>query len=534
MKAIKTILIFLLFSLTVSAQIRQDIPSFYRGDSKNLIFTPFSIADTATTYRFAMKASDSLTAQRRIYKATYDGITYSYNASTKKVTLTIAFDKTDTWGLAAKTYLYDIEAVNKADTNKTTTVLYGNFVLKADILTPFDNTDYLTSDVRYFPVSATSFDEGEFIKKSGTTFVGDSLLNKADTSLSNVNVSLARTKLLINNVDNTSDANKPISTATQTALNQKRNISDSYSNTETDSLLGTKQNSIPYTTANADSTYKKSEVNSLLSTKFNAADFGSYFDSNLAGKTLDNISAGSTNVHLTTSLKSNYDLAYAHSWEVTGNSVASKDTLPYQIHSFTTAQRDSWTPANGWLFRNSTLGAYQVYESGWQTLASGEWTTANFVPLTRTINGYDLSSNRSLKYSDLVASKIDISSDSLKAGNTQIRGELRIIRDSPQATLELYHDNGITDRKNVRLVSYNGQLVFGLLNDAGSAYISQMRYDGADGSLTLGSTIGAGTAALYAGNVVLGTSAVTGEGAIKYESGHFYGYDGSTWKQLDN
>jgi hypothetical protein len=41
----------------------------------------------------------------------------------------------------------------------------------------------------------------------------------------------------LSNVENTSDLNKPVSTATQNALDLKRNISDSYSQTQTNTLL---------------------------------------------------------------------------------------------------------------------------------------------------------------------------------------------------------------------------------------------------------------------------------------------------------
>jgi len=44
------------------------------------------------------------------------------------------------------------------------------------------------------------------------------LQNAIDLTISQV-----KTDLSLNNVDNTSDANKPISTATQTALNAKQN-----------------------------------------------------------------------------------------------------------------------------------------------------------------------------------------------------------------------------------------------------------------------------------------------------------------------
>ena len=48
----------------------------------------------------------------------------------------------------------------------------------------------------------------------------------------------------LGNVDNTSDLNKPISTATQTALDLKADKSTTYTKTETDTLLGAKQDTI--------------------------------------------------------------------------------------------------------------------------------------------------------------------------------------------------------------------------------------------------------------------------------------------------
>lgn len=48
----------------------------------------------------------------------------------------------------------------------------------------------------------------------------------------------------LSNVDNTSDLNKPISTATQTALDLKADKSTTYTKTETDTLLGAKQDTI--------------------------------------------------------------------------------------------------------------------------------------------------------------------------------------------------------------------------------------------------------------------------------------------------
>jgi hypothetical protein len=53
----------------------------------------------------------------------------------------------------------------------------------------------------------------------------------------NTNITLDKSDIWLSNVENTSDSSKPISTATQDALDLKRNISDSYSQTQTNTLL---------------------------------------------------------------------------------------------------------------------------------------------------------------------------------------------------------------------------------------------------------------------------------------------------------
>ena len=57
--------------------------------------------------------------------------------------------------------------------------------------------------------------------------------------------SVTKAQVGLGNVDNTSDLNKPISTATQTALDLKADKSTTYTKTETDTLLGAKQDNIP-------------------------------------------------------------------------------------------------------------------------------------------------------------------------------------------------------------------------------------------------------------------------------------------------
>lgn len=68
----------------------------------------------------------------------------------------------------------------------------------------------------------------------------------------------------LGNVDNTSDANKPVSNATQQALNNKANASDVYTKSETDGLLNGK--------ANANDVYSKTKTDELLNVKANKSD----------------------------------------------------------------------------------------------------------------------------------------------------------------------------------------------------------------------------------------------------------------------
>lgn len=66
----------------------------------------------------------------------------------------------------------------------------------------------------------------------------------AHTSNTNNPHEVTKAQVGLGNVDNTSDLNKPISTATQTALDLKADKSTTYTKTETDTLLGAKQDTI--------------------------------------------------------------------------------------------------------------------------------------------------------------------------------------------------------------------------------------------------------------------------------------------------
>lgn len=81
--------------------------------------------------------------------------------------------------------------------------------------------------------------------KADTSYVNTELGKKVDKTITvnghalSANVSVTKSDVGLGNVDNTSDLNKPISTATQTALNLKLNTADlvAVSNTEIDTMF---------------------------------------------------------------------------------------------------------------------------------------------------------------------------------------------------------------------------------------------------------------------------------------------------------
>ena len=75
---------------------------------------------------------------------------------------------------------------------------------------------------------------------------------------------VTKSQVGLGNVDNTSDADKPISAATQTALNAKANISDVYTQTQTDNLLNTKQDII---TSGENITILNNTINAIVPIK---------------------------------------------------------------------------------------------------------------------------------------------------------------------------------------------------------------------------------------------------------------------------
>lgn len=89
-------------------------------------------------------------------------------------------------------------------------------------------------------VAGNGYEVGDWAVWNGTAF------DKVDNTdaVSSVagrtgHVVLTKSDVGLSNVDNTSDANKPVSTATQTALNLKADVATTYNKTEVDTKIST-------------------------------------------------------------------------------------------------------------------------------------------------------------------------------------------------------------------------------------------------------------------------------------------------------
>lgn len=138
--------------------------------------------------------------------------TFTANATTDK-TINITMDKTDVW-------LWNVD--NTSDLDKPiSTATQAALDLKAnsaDLATVATTGSY--TDLTNKP---TIWDATITIQKNWTavdTFTTNATANK------NINIALTKSDVWLSNVDNTSDLNKPISTAVQTALNLKANSAD--------------------------------------------------------------------------------------------------------------------------------------------------------------------------------------------------------------------------------------------------------------------------------------------------------------------
>lgn len=228
-----------------------------RGDRTDLTIT---ISGDYHAYKllFGVKSDKLTTTSRLIQKKNVLAggadaqLTATYTAP--NTTVTIKLLPEDDWDFTNTKYYYDLNATSTTDSTNVHTLIIGEIAIRQDVITDFDGTDLPSAAERYYPITVTSITDGYTVKRSGTTFTGVDLRNvnntsdlnkpistatqaalnlKSDSATVNAHIrnisnphSVTKSQVGLGNVDNTSDANKPISSATQTALNAKRNLSD--------------------------------------------------------------------------------------------------------------------------------------------------------------------------------------------------------------------------------------------------------------------------------------------------------------------
>lgn len=146
----------------------------------------------------------------------------------------------------------------------------GTFAMESQIptklsqLTNDGNYQTNTSDLKDNTTTFTTASERSNVASGEKLSVSFGKIAKYFNDLKAVAFSGEKADIGLGNVDNTSDANKPVSNATQQALNLKANASDVYTKSETDGLLNNK--------ANTNDVYSKTKTDELLNNKANKSD----------------------------------------------------------------------------------------------------------------------------------------------------------------------------------------------------------------------------------------------------------------------
>lgn len=327
----RKVLLFLFLSVGLFAQ---NLPTsknidIYRGDSLKINFS-VNGDHTARKLTFVIKASQSLTGDRLVEKKNIGGTGISATLANGKTLIGVTLGKTDTYDFTSPVYYYDLTSEHATNSGDHYTLISGKVNVQFDTQTPSDGTNLPSTAVRYIPIDTTNLTNGYLIQRSGNSFasynpalklnVADSLIKYATPtqltgySPTSHNHSLSGlTEKSYNSLTDKPDlsslhshSNKSILDSVTTAfrldLLGKLNtaygwgnhasagyaLSSALSNyllksdstlyaTQSDLTAGLagKQNTIAYTTANADSVYTKSqsytktETNNLLSAKQN-------------------------------------------------------------------------------------------------------------------------------------------------------------------------------------------------------------------------------------------------------------------------
>lgn len=223
------------------------------------------------------------------------------------------------------------------------------------------------------------------------------------------NVNLTKANIGLGNVDNTSDANKPISTATQTALDNKvdkvtgKGLS---ANDFTDALLsklngiesGAQVNTVTGVKGNSESTYRTGNINITKA--------------HIGLGNVDNTS--DANKPISTATQTALD---AKVDKVTGMGLSTND--------FTTAEKNKLSGIESGAQVNTITGVKGNAESSYRT-GNVNLTPANLgaVPTSRTVNGHALSANVTVTASDVGLGNVNNTSDLAKPISTATQNAL--------------------------------------------------------------------------------------------------------------
>lgn len=150
----------------------------------------------------------------------------------------------NSWITSGKVSQYDGYATNKQDTLVSGTnikTVNGTSILgNGDIVTPNTTYDNATQSVAWL-MSASDKAKLDGIASGAQVNSITGVKGNSESTYRTGNVNITKANIWLGNVDNTSDADKPISTATQSALEQKQDTLESWTNIKTvkgTSLLG--------------------------------------------------------------------------------------------------------------------------------------------------------------------------------------------------------------------------------------------------------------------------------------------------------
>jgi hypothetical protein len=214
----------------------------YRGDTKTLTFQ-VSGDVTASALSFVVKADKVITSSRLIQKlntvagGSNSEILASYDSEALVTTISVYIEKIDTQDLTKKFYYYDL-LVGTSSTSH-----YGTLYLEQDVQTDYDGTDLPADGKRYIPVILSNINNNDFIKRSGSDFVGVDLSTVISNSHSHTNKTLldsyTQTEADLSSAVSLkhSHSNKSVLDAVEVALTTalKSNYDTAYTNNHTHS-----------------------------------------------------------------------------------------------------------------------------------------------------------------------------------------------------------------------------------------------------------------------------------------------------------